>query len=243
MAKRAKPRWGWEHTLDSDDLSKRESTVDYDWLVLMIGGNSPTNSIDIERAISTSLFEFYGNEFSDNGPTWEQVSTTLEEVSSSARGLAKKITDLDQRSRIALGLAYNRLVESDNNRLPENEIDESANLFLRHLSDTREARIISAATVLSEAVDRLELPTEQKSRGPRPKQTVKRLIGSIASTIEEHSDRAPLDGFHFNAIDERYEGSLVEILEHILANFAPELGMTNSAIGGQIRRTIGDLSR
>jgi hypothetical protein len=241
--RRAKPRWGWEITLDSDDLAKREATIDYDWLVVEIGGKYPTDPIDIERTISASLLSFYGNEFTDPGPTWEQVSATLEEVSCVARDLAMKIAHLDQRSRAALGLAYNRLAESDNNRLPENEIDESANLFLQHLSGRTEARIVDAAKVLAEAVDGVELPAEQKSRGPRPKQTVKRLIESIASMIEEHSDRGPLDGFHFNATDERYEGSLVEILEHILANFAPELGMTNSAIGGQIRRTIGDLSR
>ncbi|MDW3117819.1 MAG: hypothetical protein R8G60_08530 [Roseovarius pacificus] len=108
MARRAKPRWGWEPTLESEDLSKREATLDFDWLVVKIGGNSPKNIMDIERAISVALLEFYGNEFGDTGPTWEQVSTTLEDVARSAHDLAQKIENLDQRSRIAFGLAYKK---------------------------------------------------------------------------------------------------------------------------------------
>ena len=243
MARRPKPRWGWEPTLESDDLSKREATVDYDWLVMKIGGNSPTNSQDIQRGFSTSLFEFYASEFSDNGPTWEQVSATLDEISSSARELSYKVERLDQRSRAGLSYAYDCLASSDDHGFSENELDDSAKLFVRHTSDETEAEIISAINILVEAVDRVELPIAQKARGRKPKQTVKRLIEAVAHMLEEYSDQGPLDGFYFSAIEERYEGPLVEILEHILHNFAPDLGMTNSAIGGQIRRTIGDVSQ
>jgi len=42
---------------------------------------------------------------------------------------------------------------------------------------------------------------------------------------------------------DRYEGTLVEIAEHLLDRFAPELNISNAAIGEHIRRTIGDRAK
>jgi len=69
------------------------------------------------------------------------------------------------------------------------------------------------------------------------------IIFSLASTYREHTHQDPLEGFYRNAMTERYEGPLVEIAEHLLDRFAPELNISNGSISEQIRRTIGDRAK
>ncbi|GGO62825.1 hypothetical protein SAMN05444398_1293 [Roseovarius pacificus] len=243
MARRAKPRWGWEQTHDTKDFAKREARVDVDWIAEQLDCKKENKLQDIERSVLVILLQFYSKQFEEGGPSNEEIQAALDEIVKSAATLSENLERLDDWSQKLLSEGYQKLHDDGDHGFDEADFEHSAYLFLEHLSGTSNARFVLATQILKDAVSVLDLPAEKKSRGPKPKKSIKRLIEGVAFAIEDHSDRGPLDGFYFNAVDERYEGPLVEILEHILTNFAPELGITNSAIGGQIRRTIGDLSR
>jgi len=78
---------------------------------------------------------------------------------------------------------------------------------------------------------------------PDPNLPLRNFIGSLAGIYKEYTHRDPLEGFYRNAMTDRYEGTLVEIAEHLLDRFAPELNISNAAIGEHIRRTIGDRAK
>lgn len=242
MARRAKPRWGWNHAHDTKDFSRRVSRIDFDWLAQQLDCKGEDQHRCIEKSILTILLTFYWGQFEDCGPSNEEIQSALAELVESATTLSKNLQRLDVRSRSLLSHGYQALHDHQGHAFDNEDLEHSAHLFLKHLSGHPNTSFVVAATILEDAVAMLDLPAEKKSRGPKPKVAIKTLIEDMGALIEEQCQNEPLQGFYFDAIQERFRGKLVKVLEHIIDRFAPELKITNSAIGGQIRRTIGDLS-
>ncbi|NOX40196.1 MAG: hypothetical protein GXP05_06695 [Alphaproteobacteria bacterium] len=243
MPRKIKPRWGAEPEHDQRDMAERQARLDFDWLAREISGSDAVDDEPIDNALLAILWQFYSSQFDNPDPTIEEIKEALSDTIEAAKSFSKKIEALDYRSRSWLAGSYDLLDASENRKYSDEDIENSAKVFITHLASTREPNIVRLIEVLEASVSLLDFPIEKKSRGPKPKVPIKNLIYQVAELIREHSGRNPLEGFYPNAIEERYEGRLVRILEHIFDNFAPDLNMTNSAIGGQIRRTIGDLSK
>ncbi len=242
MARKPKPRWNWEHTHDGNDMARREKNLDFDWLAARIGEGLIPGIPTTEQSVQTILWEFYNSHFDDCGPNFEEVRAAHNEILEAAEVLSSKVAQLDWLSHTWLQGGFYELEKAAKSKLGKKRVRKISKLFVRHSSSRKDARIMHAVDILRESISKLDYPIEKKTRGPKPKRTIKRLIGCIAYLIEEQSGIDALNGFHHDAITERYEGRLVQILEHIFDRFAPDLNMTNSAIGGQIRRTIGDMS-
>jgi len=122
-------------------------------------------------------------------------------------------------------------------------MDSSARSFLGHSSESNKPQIIRDVEVLLRAIGAINYPVEKPKRGRKPQSNIKNLIYRISQIFDGYGKtQKSIEDFYFNAINEKYEGQLVEILTHVFDNFAPELKMSNNAIGEQIRRTIGNRS-
>jgi hypothetical protein len=243
MPRKIKPRWGAEPEHDQKDMVEREARLDFGWLVQQIGGPDAANDEAIDNALLAILWQFYGSQFDNPDPTIEEIKEALSDTIGAARLFSKKIQALDYLSRSWLAGSYDLLDASENRKYSDEDIENSAKVFIAHLASTREPNIVRLIEVLEASTSLLEFPVDRKSAGPRPKQPIKNVVFQISEMVREHSGADPLEGFYWNPIEDRWEGRLVRILEHIFDNFAPDLNMTNSAIGGQIRRTIGDRSK
>lgn len=243
MARRTKPRWDWEPTHDAKDMYQRIARLDFEWLEEQIGSGLTPEIPTTEQSLLTILWTFYDAEFNDPVPNFDEVRAALGEISECAATLGEKLDSLDWKSGNWLGGAFQELADSSECRFTEPQIAESAELFLNLSCKSPTRPILTAIKVLIDAIDNLDIPSEQKARGPRPKTSIKNLIYQVDLLIKEQSGRDPLDGFYYDPIEERYQGRFVRLLEHIFDRFAPDLNMTNAAIGGQIRRTVGNLSR
>jgi hypothetical protein len=218
-------------------MQRRENNLDLNWLKGELGGDGPASEQSIERSLLTALWPFYHQQFDDPSPSGEEMQAALSEISQAARSLKERLQSLDPRSRRWLAGGYEELSKSDQPNFSEQEISDSAFQFSEN-----GANMARNVEVLEAAISTLSFPIAKRSRGQKPKTAVKELIFSVSEILREHSGQDPLEGFHRDAINERYEGRLVRIMEHIFDNFAPDLNLTNAAIGEQIRRTIGDRS-
>lgn len=243
MARKINPKWGVEVEHDGIDMAKRQADLDFGWLVQQIGGDTPENTEAIRRELQTILFGFYSDQFDLPDPNLEEVKAALAETVEAAKIFSQKIKMLDYRSRSWLAGSYDLMDNSQSKKYSDDDIECSANYFLEHLSPSFEPKIVQLIEILDASVSMLEYPKEKRVPGPKPKVPIKNLVYQISELVREYSNTDPLKGFYLNAIDDCFEGRLVQILEHIFDRFAPDLNLTNSAIGGQIRRTIGDLSK
>jgi hypothetical protein len=237
LARKIKPRWGWEHTHDGKDCYRREGHLDWDWLIHEIGEGDSSAAVTSSDYLSYTLDTFYMEQFEGPGPSGEEMEAAFREISQTAALLKEKLEGLDQSSKSFLGSGYDTLSNTNPPRFSEEELMDSATQF-----SWSSVKLIKNIEVFEAAVSALKFRATPKTKGKKPQMAIKNLIYRVSELCREYSDQAPLDGFYRNAITERYEGRFVAIMEHIFGKFAPELNLTNAAIGEQIRRTIGDRS-
>ena len=243
MPRRVKPRWGWEPTHDSKDASRREALLDWDWLYEQFGAVDEAACHKVWREISVALLPFYDKQFGVADVRIDEVEASLKDVAKSAKELSEKLQKLDWKSRTWLrGIWEDASKPGSKSEIP-NAFPGVERYFDRNFSDTHQAMIVAILETAHDAITNYDFPREQISKGRKPQSHVKDLITGIASTLKTSTGIDPLQGFHYDAINERYLGKLVDILEHIFGRYSPELRLSNAAIGDQIRRTIGDRSK
>uniref|UniRef100_UPI00109D09A7 hypothetical protein n=1 Tax=Candidatus Halocynthiibacter alkanivorans TaxID=2267619 RepID=UPI00109D09A7 len=81
MPRKVKPGWGWDHTHDGADMARREANLDWDWLIVELGGDTPEKFTQIERGVLSALWPFYNAQFDDPSPSFDEMKAALGEIS------------------------------------------------------------------------------------------------------------------------------------------------------------------
>jgi len=238
MARRTKPRWGWEPTRDSPELLRRKRCVDFDHVIALFGETVPDPEVPLDVSLELALDSYFDDAFGDSEPTWSERQAAVDEIREHLVALRDRVDGLDYVTR---GPVMEALLRTYRERRRRDGREPTLRALARAAPKKSEA--LTTLGFLIEAIENIDLPQDPVRRGRRPNTAMQEFILRLAGIYQEHTDRSPLEGFYRNAMTERYEGTLVEIAEHLLDRFAPELNISNAAIGEHIRRTIGDRAK
>src|SRR6056297_849586 len=238
MVRRPKPRWGWEPTRDSPELLRRKRCVDFDHVIALFGETVPDPEVPLDVSLELALDSFFDDAFGDSEPTLSERQAAVDEIEKHLVALRDRVGALDYVTRAPLMEALLLTYHERRRRVGR----EPTLRALARAAPNQDAAL-TTLDFLIKAIETVDLPLDPIRRGRRPNTAMQEFILRLAGIYQEHTDRSPLEGFYRNAMTERYEGTLVEIAEHLLDRFAPELNISNAAIGEHIRRTIGDRAK
>lgn len=237
MVRGAKPRWGWEQTLNMPDLDRRQAQVELHHVARLMGNPDLGTDIKLGRDVSSLLMELYWDAFEEPGVSFEEMQATFDATKSACEELRRCVSEMDSRSRSWLTAYLFRTY-----RARRRQGKEALFRALLRAAPRHEDAVTTLDFVI-EALGAVDLPIEPTKKGRKPNLAIRGFIVHLASILAEHTGKDPLTGFYRNAIEDRYEGPLVTLAEYILGRFAPDLGVTNASIGEHIRRTLGDRSK
>lgn len=236
MGRTVKPRWGYEDYYDSSDFVRRFESVDAQRVAAFMGVPGREATAAFDRGLIGLLGDFYTSEYVDHGPSWAEVDAALTKTRAAADDLKFCLTNMDRATESWLNetMSQARRKASDRSSVTTNGPQDAWSPSRAYISEMLDT--------LLDAIDSTELPEDTNRLGRKPDVAMQGFVRQLASFFREHTGRDPLEGFRRDPIKERYVGTIVDVADYTLRQFAPDRPRTNAAIGEQVRRVIGDRS-
>lgn len=235
MPRKVPPRWDYDEIWDVPDFERRDRNVDNDALLQALGYDAERSDETWLGRLNLCMTVFHRDQLDVPAPSEEEIDAALAEVKAASERFATCLRRLDRSSLRWLGAGFEIVMKDVE---PGSPVDEIA------------MRILNEREAFSEVVERFgraadTAPRRSRTtrRGRRGNPAIKALICDLAYLYEENWQRPAVGGFRFDPVEERYGGPFFRPVYDFLTAFAPELGLSNHAVGEHIRRAIGDRSR
>jgi len=233
LARKVKPRWGWDRSRDYDAFNRRMNNISIDHLCSLIGFNESNSGDNRLGLFEHSIGTFYFDQFGIKDPSSKETQAALSELKNATERFKFCVSNLDGISKSVLGQGFEeRFVDSDDGSYAA----DIADLIFRE-----KEKLETMLSRLVEAID--QAPNEERptKRGPKGNPAVYDLIRQFGHFYERNTGRKAFDGF----INDQYDddpsgGPFFDAVEYFINGFAPDLNLSNQSIGEYIRRTVGD---
>lgn len=233
MARKVKPRWGWDYSRDYDAFNRRMNNISVDHLCSLIGFNESNSGNFRLELFEHSIGNFYFDQFGTKDPSNKETQAALSELKKATERFKFCVSNLDQVSRSVLGQGFEeRFVESD---------DASFAIDIADLIFREEEKLETMLNRLVEAIDHAPHEERPTKRGPKGNPALSELIWQFGQFYEGNTGQKAFDGFKNDQYeDDPSGGPFFDAVSYFINGFAPDLNLSNQSIGEYIRRTVGD---
>ena len=235
MVRKVRPRWGLEETHNVKDSSRRFDNISFEKVVALLGIENSYSEQDLFQSLVVAIDPFYFQYFDIPSPSNEEIKAALVELKKATERFEFCVSNLDFQSRRFLQSGFIRkLEEADNSE----DIGLMSNYFY-----TERKKFSRMLTGLVAAIDLTRTRPKETRRGRKGNPAMQELVWQLAGVYENYTNRRAFEGFRFDPVTGQCGGPFFDFANYIVVSYAPELKLSNQAIGGYIRRVVGDLAK
>lgn len=234
MSSKDQPKWNWKPRIDDDDIERRCSSVNFVQHARSLGAREPVAIEKIRDDIRFALTGLHVNATYDP-PSRNSMKNALRVLIKRAQELSDCLDALDYLSKFAL---ESRLSEISN--VEEPPLEEKLGQNARIPADTELENLCASLNLLIRGSElTIETLPDKLFRIHRKSEALSKFVEILAKIYETQTDTSAFSGFGTDRSNGQYTGPFIALVQTLLDEFCPDWTFSNSAIGENIRRTLG----
>ena len=237
MPRKVQPRWGWKPEINQAAFEKCFQRVNDQLVLELLGVSDSDNTTRHIKVISEIMGTFFWAYFEPDYPSNKEINAALQELQKAAKQFEHHFFKLDWLSEQKLTQQIKSVIASRSDQATA-EIYQTYYDML--FSEPYVGR--NMLDFLFEAIRITNVEERPARRGRPANYPIKNLIVHLARYYELCTGRNASKGVAPDPITGEFKSDFVQLTEHLLRSFDPNLSLSHEAIGEQIRSTIGDRS-